>query len=100
MKNILLIDDDIEIAATVTEALIPAGFHVEQSPSIQGAYAKLLEKPFDLAIIDIELQDGSGFDLYQKILSSEQYRKMPVIFLTANDQLGTKISAFTLGADD
>jgi DNA-binding response OmpR family regulator len=100
MQNVLLIDDDIEISTAVKESLIPLNINVEQCQNIQDGYTKLLEKQFSLILIDIHLPDGSGFDLYQKILSTEQFRTIPVVFLTANDDLGSKISAFSLGADD
>ena len=100
MQNILLIDDDIEISTAVKESLIPLGISVEQSQNVQQGYAKLLEKTYSMILIDIQLPDGSGFDLYQKILATEQFRNIPVIFLTASEDVGSKISAFSLGAED
>ena len=52
---------------------------------------------YDLVLLDISLQDGSGLDLYKLF---KAYKDIPVIFLTANDEEETIVKAFEMGADD
>lgn len=54
------------------------------------------EKP-DIAILDVMLPDGNGFELMETLRS---FTNIPVIFLTAKDDIQDKYSGFGLGADD
>jgi len=100
MQNILVIDDSEDAVVAVENALSPLGLSFETAANVQQGLDKIAMKKYSLVIIDIGLPDGDGFDLFQKIRNLNHHKKTPVIFLTANEDVGSKISAFALGADD
>ncbi len=100
MYKTLLIDDSPEIALAVESALSPIGITVDTAVSVAEGLQKANATHYDLLIIDIMLPDGDGFDLYLKARNFHGYEKTPVIFLTAKEDVGSKVSAFSLGADD
>ena len=93
-ESILLVEDDVIIASGLTYALEQAGYMVTHAKDI--ATANRQAGPFDLAILDVGLPDGSGFDLVQGLKS----KGVSVLFLTAVDDEGNIIRAFEGGADD
>ncbi len=100
MQKVLVIDDSEEITQTVAAVLQPLGLHVDTADSVNNGLIKANQSKYDLAIIDIMLPDGDGFDLFSKMRLLPGYERIPVIFLTAKEDVGSKISAFSLGADD
>ncbi|AKL97323.1 sensory transduction protein RegX3 [Clostridium aceticum] len=57
----------------------------------------LSEAAFDLILLDVNLPDGSGFDLCKKI---RQHSSVPIVFLTANDMEIDEVTGLELGGDD
>jgi len=94
MTKILLVEDDPIISSGLTYAFEQAGYHPTHAKDIRTA--KNLTHDFDLAVLDIGLPDGSGFDLVQSLKSA----KVSLIFLTAIDEEGHIIRAFEAGAED
>ncbi len=95
--NILIVDDEREIADLVEVYLQNDGFTVFKYYSAKDALKCIEEENLDLAILDVMLPDGNGFDICQKI--REKYN-FPVIMLTAKEGETDKITGLTLGADD
>lgn len=60
----------------------------------------LIDDDYDLALIDVSLPDGDGFQLCDWIRTQKQKLKMPIIFLTANNTVESRITGFTVGGDD
>ena len=100
MQKVLVIDDAEEITTTVAAVLQPLGLSVDTAGSVSTGLNKANQTKYDLVIIDIMLPDGDGFDLFTKMRNLGGYERTPVIFLTAKEDVGSKISAFSLGADD
>ncbi len=95
--NILIIDDEQEIADLVELYLRNEGFIVFKYYTAKEALKCLDEQELDLAILDVMLPDIDGFTICRKI--REKYN-FPVIMLTAKNQEIDKISGLALGADD
>ena len=87
-------EDDAIIASGLTYALEQAGYAVTHAKDIKSAVAAV--GSFDLAILDVGLPDGSGFDLVEGLKA----KGVSVLFLTAVDDEGNIIRAFEGGADD
>jgi len=100
MQNILLIDDSVDLISAVESALSPLDLHMDTAATVQEGLERIANKKYNLIIVDIMLPDGDGFDLFQKIRSFTHYKKTPIIFLTGKEDVGSKISAFSLGAED
>lgn len=97
MTRILIVEDNPDISAGVSDLLTEHGFSVSCSFSRQNALKELEHTPCDLVLLDIGLPDGSGYSLCTDIKS---HWKLPVIFLTAMSDEASTVTGFTLGADD
>ena len=95
--NILIVDDEKEIADLIEVYLKNEGFSVTKANSGNEALEYIEKKDFDLAVLDIMLPDIDGFSLCEKIRRSKTY---PVIMLTAKTDFTDRISGLSLGADD
>jgi Response regulators consisting of a CheY-like receiver domain and a winged-helix DNA-binding domain len=95
--NILIVDDEQEIADLVELYLRNEGFIVHKYYTAREALKCLEDQELDLAILDVMLPDIDGFTICRKI--REKYN-FPVIMLTAKNQEIDKISGLALGADD
>ncbi|MCL2287303.1 MAG: response regulator transcription factor [Firmicutes bacterium] len=92
--RLLLVEDDPIISSGLIYAFEQAGYIAAHAKDIETA--KALSLSFDLAVLDIGLPDGSGFDLVESLKSAG----VSLIFLTAIDEEGHIIRAFEVGAED
>lgn len=97
MASILLVEDDKAIIENLTEFLAAEGFQVKAVSGQSQAVGLLEEEAFDLALLDISLEEGNGFAVcaYMK-----QNTDIPVIFLTASGDEYSVVSGLDMGADD
>ena len=95
--NILVVDDEREIADLVELYLQNENYTVFKFYSAREALACVESTELDLAILDVMLPDLSGFTLCQRIRERHTY---PIIMLTAKDGETDQITGLTLGADD
>ena len=94
-KRILIVEDDDMIASGLVYALENEGYSVVHKKNASDARSAIVDIPFDLAILDMQLPDGTGFDV-RGLLSPDT----SVIFLTVIDDEGNIVRAFNEGADD
>ncbi|OGT87846.1 MAG: two-component system response regulator CreB [Gammaproteobacteria bacterium RIFOXYA12_FULL_61_12] len=97
MPRILLIEDEAAIADTVVYALETEGFRVTWKTLGREGLALLREGGLDLAVLDVGLPDGNGFELCKQIRTFSQ---IPIIFLTARSEEIDRIVGLEIGADD
>lgn len=95
--NILIVDDEQEIADLIEVYLKNENYTVYKYYKAQEALASIDVVKYDLAILDVMMPDIDGFTLCQKI---RQKYNFPVIMLTAKVEEMDKITGLTLGADD
>lgn len=96
--NILFVEDEPSIAENVTYALSADGFRVVGATTVAEARSILEQgEHFDLALLDVGLPDGTGFDLFQIIRARAE---LPVIFLTARASEVDRVVGLEMGADD
>ena len=97
-KRILVVDDEQELLNMVSSILNEYGFqHITTAESAGEAMAKAERHPPELAILDVMLPDGDGFDLMIRLKEKGDY---PILFLTARGEDEDKFRGFGLGADD
>ncbi len=97
-KKILIIDDEKELLTMLEEILHSDGYaYVYTAKDCAGALKLLKEQPIALCLLDVNLPDGNGFDLYDRI---REISKAPVIFLTARGEAEDRLRGLGLGADD
>lgn len=97
-KRILLVDDEQALLDLVVSILQNDGYqNITPAKSVSEAIALAKELQPELAILDVMLPDGSGFDLMERLKQTADY---PVLFLTARGEEEDKFRGFGLGADD
>lgn len=97
MKTVLLVEDDKTIAMGLEYSLRQEGYGVVTAFSAAQAKKAVQETPFDIAILDLSLPDGSGYDICKQIKASGD---RPVVFLTACDDEVNVVMGLDMGADD
>ncbi|HIT53651.1 MAG TPA: response regulator transcription factor [Candidatus Fimivicinus intestinavium] len=95
--RILLVEDDRAIAMGLVYALEQAGYTVRHEPDAAGGKKAAETEGFDLAILDLMLPDGSGYDVCRTLRARGE---TPVIFLTACDDEGNAVMGLEMGAED
>ncbi|MBE6022599.1 MAG: response regulator transcription factor [Cellulosilyticum sp.] len=96
MGKILLLEDDTMIASGLVYALTNEGYEVIHCQDVQSASEQIKTQSFQLAILDMQLPDGNGFDVSGKLKNTDT----PIIFLTIIDDEAQIVKAFEEGADD
>ena len=96
MSRILLLEDDTMIASGILYALESEGYETNHATRIKDARSLIEHYKFDLAIIDMQLPDGTGFDVSEIFKNNAT----SVIFLTVVDDENTIVRAFDEGAQD
>lgn len=97
MKNVLLVEDDKTIVMGLEYSLRQEGYDVVTAYSVAQARAAINRSPFDIAILDLSLPDGSGYEICKLIKSGGN---QPVVFLTACDDEVNVVMGLDMGADD
>lgn len=96
--NILLVEDELKIAAFVCKGLEEHGYKLKSAKDGATAKELLRASVFDLLILDIMLPDIDGIELCREIRLTDN--KTPILMLTAMDQVQHKVSGLKAGADD
>ena len=95
--HILLVDDDTELCALLTEFLRREGFTVDCANDGYRGLEMALKPAVDLAVLDVMLPGIDGFEILKRL---RQQSKVPVMMLTARGEDVDRIVGLELGADD
>ena len=93
-----VVEDDRDLRRLLLQGLSEEGFEVAGSDGAESALRGQDERPADVFVIDIGLEDADGRDLCQALRA--QGVRAPVLFLTALDATPDRISGFRAGGDD
>lgn len=93
----MIVEDDETIRLGLTYYLEQENFNPIECGTILEAEQYFLTNTVDLVLLDINLPDGSGYDLFQTIKMKQD---IPIIFLTANDLEVSIVRGLDMGADD
>jgi len=97
-ESILLIEDEQDLRTVLTDRLESDGYRVQSTENGQEGYQMAVDGNFDLVVLDIMLPGKNGFDVCRDIRKAG--REMPILMLTARDQLVDKVLGLKIGADD
>nr|MBP3598013.1 response regulator transcription factor [Eubacterium sp.] len=96
-RNILIIDDDEDLSFIISEMLENYGYEVSCAASIEEGFECLGKMTYHLILLDINLPDGTGFELCQEL---RKVSTVPVLFASARTDENDRISGFEMGGDD
>lgn len=97
VKRILIVEDEVKIARFVQLELEHEGYRAEQVGDGRVALEKALNGGYDLVILDVMLPSINGMEVLRRI---RQTSKVPVIMLTAKDEIMDKVMGLDIGAED
>ncbi len=96
-RQILIVDDELELAEIMAEMLDECGYCADIAGSAAEAYDMLSRKSWHLVILDISLPDSTGFEICKEL---RRVSGVPVIFASARKTETDRISSFDIGGDD
>lgn len=97
MENILLIEDDADIREMLSDYLNGEGYEITSYVDGTSAFEDANINNYILALIDLMLPKGNGFDVIKKI---REISTIPIIIITAKNSDSDKARGLSLGADD
>jgi DNA-binding response OmpR family regulator len=98
MLNVLLVEDDIDLAATIVQYLELEDIHCDHASSGVAGLHFMRQNRYDSLLLDINLPRMDGLSVCQQLRDDGD--DTPVLMLTARDQLEDKIQGFKAGTDD
>lgn len=96
-KKILIIDDDADLSFVISDMLESYGYETACAESAEEAFDMLREKSYHLLLLDINLPDGTGFELCREL---RKVSTVPVIFASARTNEDDRVTGFDIGGDD
>ncbi len=97
MAKILVVEDESKIARFLQLELVHEGYEVEVALNGYEGYQKAIEGNFDLVLLDLMLPGLSGIEVCRRLRNQSE---IPIIMLTAKDDISDKVTGLDMGADD
>jgi DNA-binding response OmpR family regulator len=98
MINILVVEDDVKLNQLVCTYLSNSGFNTKGCLCANEAYEAMYNNLFDMIISDIMMPEIDGFEFAETIRKVNKH--IPILFMSAKDDLPSKQKGFRLGIDD
>jgi DNA-binding response OmpR family regulator len=104
--RLLLVEDDEAIRDRLSEAFALDGYSVTDAPDLAAARSRLNRETFDLALLDISLPDGTGYELLRSLRAGEispdrpAAAETPVVIVSGRCDEIDRVRGFELGCDD
>jgi DNA-binding response OmpR family regulator len=98
VARILVVEDERNVGSTLVERLRQEGYEVAWATSAEEARAEIEGRRFDLALMDVGLPDGSGFEVAARLRKAQA--GTAIIFLTAMGNPEDRVRGLELGAED
>lgn len=98
MINILVVEDDTKLNQIVCTYLNDSGFHAKGCLNANDAYDEMYNSLYELIISDIMMPGIDGFEFAQSV--RQVNKTIPILFMSAKDDLSSKQKGFKLGIDD
>ena len=98
--NILIVDDIVENLYLLTDILTKQGYKVRSVTNGNMALRTVSNNPPDVILLDIKMPDMDGYQVCEALKADEETSEIPVIFLSALDEVVDKVKAFQAGGVD
>ena len=100
MKNILVVEDELDIRELICHHLKKEGFKALGVSDGETAYAEVQKRLPDAIILDLMLPSMQGLELCRILRSKDRTARVPILILTAKEEEIDKLVGFEMGADD
>jgi DNA-binding response OmpR family regulator len=98
-RTVLLIDNEPSLLKVNTRALEREGYYVLPARNLREARSLIKDVAFHAAVMDVEMEDGSGLDFCRELCNSA-IPKLPIVFLTSLKGEEYEKAGYAAGADD
>lgn len=98
MINILVVEDDTDLNRIVCTYLNNSGFQAKGCMNVNDAYEEMYNNMYEMIISDIMMPNIDGFEFARTV--RQVNRTIPILFMSAKDDLSSKQKGFLLGIDD
>lgn len=100
LKKIFFLEDEIEIQKMLKEYFEKNGFKIISFTNAESFLIQLKKEKPDLIFLDLMLPDADGIEICKFLKGKEEYRKIPIIIISAKTQEIEKVTGLEVGADD
>jgi phosphoserine phosphatase RsbU/P len=97
---VFIVDDDMVATRIIERTLLRSGIKSEVAHDVAAALNGIRQHPPDLILLDVSLPDGTGLDMCRQLQAEPGLSQIPVIFISAHEDVATKLKAFDAGAVD
>lgn len=98
--KVLVVEDNAEAQAYLVKVLKALSVKIDTATTLAQARDLLDAKKPDLVLLDMELPDGNGLEFCETILAKQSDRAVPFIVISGDENVSTKVTAFSMGAED
>src|SRR5689334_19913861 len=99
MKRVLIVDDDSDNIAILSEMLKSSFEPLQANSGREGIQAAVRMQP-DVILLDVNMPEMDGFEVCRKLREQPSTRRIPIIMLTTASALDSRVKGLDLGADD
>jgi two-component system, OmpR family, response regulator len=96
--RVLIVEDEPDLAAVLARSLSEAGFAVDVAADGEDGLFRIREIPYDAVVLDLMLPRVDGWSVLEAVRADGI--RMPILVLTARDQIADRVRGLNLGADD
>ncbi len=98
--NVLVVDDDRNAVDILNRLLTKEGFTVQCAHGGREALALVAAHPIDVILLDVMMPDMDGFQVCEALRQNDRTREIPIILLTAKDDMETRVVGMRLGVSE
>lgn len=97
MPKVLIIEDEAEIVSFLKPELIYEGYEVDSTGDGREGFEKIQNNNYDIVLLDVMLPGLNGIEVCRRV---RKFSNVPIIMLTARDQIADKVTGLDTGAND
>lgn len=98
--TVLVVDDRQADRTLLTEILVRQGYEVRSFDSGKLALPSVAAQPPQLILLDIQMPEMDGFEVFRRLKAREESRDIPIMFISAATEMGERLTGLRLGAVD
>lgn len=98
--TILIVDDTLENLQLLAQILRETGYQVRPASNGDIALRSVAAKPPDLILLDVKMPDMDGYEVCRRLKAQDFSKKIPVIFISALNELDSRVKGFNVGGVD